>query len=371
VEELPARFSDPSTTPFYDNASGAWNVFRYNAVGRVARDYGVFSSHRPGPPNAPLAESIGAVDPPEHRWRRNIVVPALSQPAVDALQDAVAAITDDLLAAFESSHHTDVIEHLAAPLPLQVTCRIMGLPLTETQRLKQWTDELASMPTSRVAPELGDARAFLREVLEQARAQPPNDTVVALVAHGSIHGRALTTEQQVADLLLLLVGGAETTTHLIGNALLCFDDFDSLDEVRADPGVLPTALEEVLRWKPPFPVIMRTATRDIKLDGTKIEAGQTVNGWIPAANRDAAKFDCPLSFDIRREPNKHLSFGMGAHFCIGAPLARLEGRVAVGRMLARLSDLRIDRSKPMVSRLSIVNALRELHISYRVGEAAA
>jgi cytochrome P450 len=183
-------------------------------------------------------------------------------------------------------------------------------------------------------------RDYLMAMVEERRREPREDLISGLVA-AELEGERLTFDELLQMLILLLVAGNETTTNLIGNAMLEFMAHpEALAEVQADPALIPNALEEVLRINSPVQATVRRATRQVELKGKTVEPGQSIVVWLAAANRDPEQFPDPLTFDIHRSPNRHLSFGMGIHFCLGAPLARLEAKVAMEELLARATNFR-------------------------------
>lgn len=368
---LDPKFYDPDTKPFFDEHYRSWHVFKDKDVRRVGQEFKTFEVTPLDKSLHPFYASFGGYEQPQHRHARAIVQPAFTKRGVAPLEDSIRTIFRTLLDDFVAEGHTDIIKYLGGPYPLHVTCQFMGLPLSDADRLGRWTEELGMMKDAHNPPSQPDAIAYFSEALAEARERPKDDTVVSMVAHGRMNGEVCSEFHQIGDLMLLLAGGAETTTHLVSNALLLFDKFGVMEEVRANRKLIPDALEEVLRWYPPFPMIRRRAAHTTEIGGVTVEEGQSVTAWLPAANRDPDRHPDPNSFNIHRSPNDHVTFGFGAHFCIGAPLARMEGRIAINEILDRFETIRIDYDKPIVSRVTIIDALTELHVSYRAKEMAA
>ncbi|MCL6645570.1 MAG: cytochrome P450, partial [Dehalococcoidia bacterium] len=234
----------------------------------------------------------------------------------------------------------DLVAALAYPLPVIVIAEILGIPLEDRAQFKEWSDEVvASLGTGlgggrQVRAEVfEEMREYFTRMTEERRRHPRNDLITGLV-EAEQDGERLTFPDLLQMLILLLVAGNETTTNLISNAMLSFMEHrDELAKVEANPALIPSALEEVLRFNSPVQATARRPTRDVELGGRTIPAGMVTLVWLAAANRDPAQFPEPLRFDVTRSPNRHLAFGMGIHFCLGAPLARLEARVAYEELL--------------------------------------
>ncbi len=342
---------------FQQGGAGPWHVFRYADVQRVLSDYETFSSQEGrGGGSDPLGSSIISLDPPRHRQMRALATMAFTPRAVAQLEPRIRAITNDLLDAVQSRGEMDVIADLAYPLPVIVIAELLGIPVADRERFKVWSDAIVQgSQAEAVAAAMatmgmnwyGEMVDYFRHTVEARRAEPRDDLISALIV-AQVDGEHLTMQELIGFCILLLVAGNETTTNLLGNALLCFDEHPETEQrLRDAPQTLPTAIEEVLRYRAPVPMMFRTSIKDAELSGQRIPAGSPLIAWIGAANRDGDQFPEPDRFDIARTPNRHLGFGYGIHFCLGAPLARLEARVALGEMLTRLRDIRRVRSVPL------------------------
>jgi cytochrome P450 len=325
---------------FFESDRQLWHVFRYPDVQRVLSEYVNFSSQFAGEvAESALANSLIATDPPRHRQLRALVSQAFTPRAVDDLAPRIAEITNDLLDRVVADGRMDLVQDLAYPLPVIVIAELLGVPPEQRDQFKSWSDAITS--TTAEGPRAQQAMAgYFARLIEERRRQPKKDLVSALIA-AQIEGQHLSLPELLGFCVLLLVAGNETTTNLIGNAILCFDETPGTTEtLRAHPERLPEAIEEVLRLRSPVQSMFRVVARPTTVGDQSLEPGQSVIAWIGSANRDQAVFSAADRFDIDRSPNKHLAFGHGNHFCLGAPLARLEARIALETILRRLPNLR-------------------------------
>ena len=334
---------------FQQGEYGPWHVFRYDDVQRVLSDFETFSSQEGRGGADPLGVSIISLDPPRHRQLRTLATQAFTPRAVAQLEPRIRAITNELLDVVQEQGHMDVIADLAYPLPVIVIAELLGIPAADRERFKVWSDAIVQGGQSEALAEAQAAMGanWYSEMVDyfhhtiQARRQEPRDDLISALIAAQVDGQSLTMQELIGFCILLLVAGNETTTNLIGNTLLCFDEFPEAEaHLRAAPEGLPTALEEVLRYRSPVQMMYRVAIKDAELSGQRVPAGSPMIAWIGSANRDGRQFPEPDRFDIARTPNRHIGFGYGIHFCLGAPLARLEARVALTELLRRLRDLR-------------------------------
>ncbi len=331
-----------STCPVQrDPKSGMWMVFEYDGVQRTLSDFRAFSSERGRPrgedaQNA-LSSSIISTDPPRHRQLRSLVEQAFTPKQVRALEPRIAELVDELLSKVERTGSMDFVQEFAYPLPVIVIAEILGIPAADRDAFKRWSDAVVTGDQSG-GREMG---AYFARLIEQRRADPADDLISGLLA-AQLDGEHLDTQELLGFCILLLVAGNETTTNLLTNTLLCWQDApDAYDRVRTDRTLLPSTTEEVLRYRSPVQSMYRVTAQDVELGTQLIPEGSPVLAWIGSANRDPAQFPEPGTFDPGRTPNRHLAFGNGVHFCLGAPLARLEASVALGAVLDRLPNLRI------------------------------
>jgi len=344
--QSPISFPDFHPTPgrpaYYDPQHKAWQVFRYVQVQRVLSDYATFSSNRgrlDPADRGPNTASLNDLDPPRHRQVRSLVTQAFTPRIVATFEPRIVRLAHDLLDAVIDRGEMDIISDFAAPLPLIVVAEILGVPASDHSQLQQWSDGCTPLITP-AAIEARTAMAnYFTRLVQQCQKSGGHDLISALL-EAQIDGQHLTTFEIVSLCCALLIAGNETTKSWIGNAMACFDQHpDAMAQVQAEPELLPTALEEVLRYLPPVPTFPRVAAVDTVIDEQEVKAGQWVIAHMDAANRDETQFPDPDTFDIRRNPNRHLTLGHGIHFCIGAPLARLEARIALGILFERLCEI--------------------------------
>jgi cytochrome P450 len=354
-----------SNPVYFNSQRQSWSVFRYNEVQRVLSEYNLFSSEYMGM-NSPLGASIISTDPPRHRQLRSLVTQAFTPRTVARLAPRITAITNELLDAVASKGEMDVIDDLAYPLPVTVIAELLGIPQADRERFKYWSDQVVGATPYRDRDAQTEMSEYFRWMIEQRRQEPQNDLISALLA-AEIEGQHLDEQELLGFCILLLVAGNETTTNLIGNSVLCFDEHpEAMEQLRADPALLPDAIEEVLRYRSPIKMMFRVATTDVELGDRQIRAGEGVTAWISSANHDESQFPHADTFDIRRTPNRHLAFGYGIHFCIGAPLARLESKIALAAMLERLPHMRQVRDVPLEpSESFILYGVKHLPITFQ------
>jgi len=338
------------TQPVYHDPDwGAWHVFRYADVARVLSEYVTFSSdesrYQPAEyqENSPISSSILRMDPPRHRQLRNLVSQAFTPRMVAQMELRISEITNGLLDQVAAKGEMDAIRDLAYPLPVTVIAELLGIPTEFREDFKRWSDALVSgdeetteEERQALFQEIGGMFGYFSQVLEERRAHPQNDLVSALLA-AEVDGQHLNDLELLGFCGLLLVAGNETTTNLIGNLILCLDENPGVVErLRANRALVPGAVEEALRYYSPIKTMTRYASTATTIGDQHIEAGQVIIPWISSADRDEAEFPDADRFDSEREPNSHLGFGRGIHFCLGAPLARLEVKTALNAMLDRL-----------------------------------
>lgn len=337
--------------------SGLWMALDYESVWRLLTDLGSFSS-RHGP------DWLIFHDPPRHTKLRALVSKAFTPRSVAGLEPRVRELVRQLLDRAAGRGEMDMAADFAVPLPVMVIAEMLGIPPADRARFTGWNDVILEMsytipggPRVPGGPSAGDAVSafvaatgemgeYLAGVLEQRRADPRDDLLTRLL-QAEVDGECLTHDEILGFFQLLLLAGSETTTNLLNNAALCFTEHpDQLARVRAQPDLLPSAIEEVLRYRSPLQWMYRKTTREVTLGGQTVPAGQLVLAMIGSANRDPKQFADPNRFDVARDPNPHLAFGHGNHFCLGAPLARLEARVALTEFLGRVKRFELASAEP-------------------------
>ncbi len=331
-----------ATSPVLSTAGGqAWHVFGYDDVERVLTDFDNFSSQR-GRNEGPLANSIISLDPPRHRQLRALVTQAFTPRSVAGLEPRIAAITQELLDGVMPQGQMDVIHDFAIPLPVIIIAELLGVPTTDRHFFKLWSDAIVQGAHGGTVPGLGpnwyfEMISYFQQMIDLRRAEPRADLISELL-ESEDEGERLTSSELLGFCVLLLIAGNETTTNLIGNAMLCFAEHPSIiATLRATPELIPSTVEEVLRYRSPVQSMSRVTKHPVELSGQTIPADRMVVAWIGSANRDPAQFPDPDTFLLDRAPNRHLAFGHGIHFCLGAPLARLEARIALSAIVERLA----------------------------------
>ncbi|MDN4643031.1 cytochrome P450 [Arthrobacter sp. PsM3] len=336
---------------FHDEQSGSWHVFRYDDVQRVLSEHARFSSRMRGEDSSEtghlFASSLITTDPPRHRQLRSLVTQAFTPKAVDALAPRISNLTKELLEGIAALGTADLIQALAYPLPVIVISELMGIPTEDRDRFKQWSDVIVSQTRTSATNEDHQATnaemtGYFLDLIEQRRSRPGTDLISNLLS-AEIDGQKLSVAELLGFCALLLVAGNETTTNLIGNAVLCFTEVPgTMERLLTEPSLLPQAIEEVLRFRSPVQSMYRVTVADTTLGDVQIPAGAPLVAWIGSANRDERQFQRAARFDIDRDQIRHLAFGHGIHFCLGAPLARLEARIALEGILSRLPGLTLD-----------------------------
>jgi cytochrome P450 PksS len=295
----------------------------------------------------PLQRNMLDQDPPDHTRLRALVSSAFTPRLVEQMRERVQRLTNELLDVVQGRGHMDLIRDYALPLPATVIAEILGVPAADRHKFHRWSDAITSAAVStwgllKAVPSAWALVRYLRKMIRQRRAAPRDDLLSAL-ARAEEAGDRLSADELLAMAFLLLVAGHETTVNLIGNGMLALLEHpDQLAKLRDEPALIKPAVEELLRYASPAETATeRYAREEVTLAGVTIRRGDMVFVVLASANRDERQFADPDKLDITREPNRHLAFGLGTHFCLGASLARLEGQVAVSTLLRRIPDLRL------------------------------
>jgi cytochrome P450 len=341
------------TNPVWqDPKTGVWNVFRYQDVAAVLADYRTFSSDlsQVFPDMAKFAEgNLISTDPPYHHHLRHLVSQAFTPRTIARLEAHIEELTEELLDQAQGRTQIELVGDLAYPLPVTVIAELLGVPPT------------ADPSRFRTGAEFHD---YICDHVGQRRIEPRQDLLSGLVA-AEIDGQRLSDQEIVGFAALLLHAGHITTTALLGNAILCLDEHpQAQDALRDDSAAIPRAIEEVLRYRSPVARIERVTTAEVQLGEQMIAPRKMLNIWLLSANHDEREFEKPDDFVIDRHPNPHVGFGTGIHYCLGAPLARLESKIALGILLRRFSQLRVDPERPLEPYPAAfgINAVRRLHL---------
>jgi cytochrome P450 len=365
---------------YHDPERDNWNIFRYKDVQWVLSDYETFSSRFTGGEGGegePFSASMIATDPPKHRQLRSLVSQAFTPRAVNALEPRIQEIVREHLEKVEGSGEMDVIQDLGYPLPVIVIAEMMGIPSEDRDKFKHWSDNIVALADLRgdvdysafiENPSILEMSAYFMNMIEHRR-QNPGDDLISGLLKANIDGETLNLVEMLGFCALLLVAGNETTTNLIGNAMLTFSEHpEAWEKLRSDPKLLPQAVEEILRYRSPVQSMFRVTKREVEVAGTKIPAGAPVVAWIGSANHDQDQYEQADHFCLERQPKGHLGFGHGIHYCLGAPLARLEAGIALGEMIKRYKRIALkdgERVERMPSLL--VYGLKNLHLTFENG----
>jgi cytochrome P450 len=316
--------------------------------------------------------SMLVMDPPDHTRVRKLVNKAFTPRRIAALRGRIEAIVGELLAPLGTSGRMDVIATLAAPLPAIVIAELLGVPPEDHRKFKSWAaDVVAGLGAATLADRQQRSGAAMQQLLAYlggiiaARRAAPRDDLISAMVGAQEENDALTDSELLATSNLLLIAGHETTTNLIGNGLLALlREPNQLERLRADTAPLPTAIEELLRYDGPVQATVRVAREDLEIDGHAIEEGSLVLVGIGAANHDPEVFREPERLDVGRDPNPHLAFGFGAHFCLGAPLARLEAEIAFRALIERFPRLALQDETPRYRPNPVLRGLVSLPVSF-------
>jgi cytochrome P450 len=319
------------------------------------------------------APSMLFVDPPDHPRLRTLVNKAFTPAAVERLRPRVEELVAGLLERVAGAGAMDVVEELAYPLPVTVICELFGVPEADRDRFRAWSRGLVHLLDPLVASDALERalqarqalRGYLAGLIAERRAHPSGDLLTALIA-AEDQGHQLSEAELVSMCVLLLVAGHETTVNLIANGMLALlRDPEARAWLQAEPGLARGAVEELLRYDSPVQFTSRHALADLDVGGRRVRAGETVVAVLGAANRDPAQFPAPDRLDLARAPNRHLAFGGGIHFCLGAPLARMEAAIAIPAMLARLPGLELGLAPPVRRDTVTLRGLASLPVTFR------
>jgi cytochrome P450 len=374
LEEIPQTYSwfgemREHNPVFKDERTRLWQVFRYEDVLAILTDYSRFSSQAYEFTGGFLKNSLIAKDPPDHRKLRNLVNQAFTPKAVAHLSDRITQITQELLDEVRLQGKMDIVSDIAFPLPAKVIAELLGVPSEDWNIFQRWARVDGSAPASS-RQESGQSMQvemfnYFSDLLEERRRAPREDLISSLSV-AEVDGERLSEPELLSFCTLLLAAGQETTKNLIANAIVCLTDHRaSMERLIKEPALMPTAIEEILRFLPPVWFLFRQTKTDVELAGQHIPANQVVLAWTASANRDPARFPDPDRFDIQREPNRHLAFGHGIHFCVGAPLARLEAKIALPMMLHQLKNIQRVEGVPIMVHAGIVFVIRSLPVTFQ------
>ena len=370
--------------PVHQSPLGFWVLTRYEDCVMALRDprFGreafaqlLTAVYGDGTETGSLPRSMLFRDPPDHTRLRALVSKAFTPRVIDQMREHIQEIVDHLLDRVQASGEMDVIGDLAYPLPVRVICEMLGVPLGDHEAIREWSADIArsldaiGLPSDASIVERGRVarRAigdYFRALVPRRRGNPQNDLLTGLIA-AEEQGDKLSEGEVIAMCVLLFIAGHETTVNLIGNGLLALLRHpDQLALLRQDLALVPGAVEELLRYDSPVQRTARMTTEEVEIGGRRIAKGAMVVTAIGAANRDPAQFTDPDRLDVTRRDVRHVSFGYGIHFCLGAPLARVEGQIALGTLLRRAPRLALAETEPEWRESSVLRGLKRLRVTF-------
>jgi cytochrome P450 family 142 subfamily A polypeptide 1 len=360
--------------PVYrDEANGVWGIASYDAVYEAERDPSRFSNAGGIRPDTPALPMMIDMDDPAHNKRRKLVSRGFTPRRVAALEPLIRRTCDEIIDAVCERGECDFVGDIASPLPMNVIGDLLGVAARDRDRLLHWSDTMVSAQGGNATMEMmldaagaaEEYKVYAAEVIARRRAEPTDDLMSVLV-HAEVDGDRLDDEEINFESLLILVGGDETTRHVIsGGVHELLRRPDQLRLLQAEPDRIPVAVEEMLRWVSPIKNMCRTIVSDMTWHDAELPAGDKVMLLYESANFDDEHFDAPEEFDVTRTPNEHLAFGSGTHFCLGASLARLELRVMLARLFERLPDMALASDEVPSSRpATFISGLLSMPVRY-------
>ncbi|MGH0033899.1 MAG: cytochrome P450 [Myxococcota bacterium] len=377
-EEL--RRTDPVYWHEEPDGPGFWALTLHEDIRAVSKDPARFSSYAAGVTRLDVADPTAleayraiviAQDPPEHRLTRGLVSTIFTPRAISRLEAPIRSLARAALDRALEARKIDFVADYASLVPMHTISEMMGVPEDKRERLLELSGGLIDDQDPEVVatPEFrrnAQVEVFMTaQELAVRERQSPGDNLTQLLLNAEMEGRKLTDMEFNTFFMFLIIAGNETTrTAMSGGLATLFDHPEQLAALREDPSRIETAVEEMLRYWPPIHHFRRTATCDVEMRGKQIQKGQKVIMWYPSANRDETMFDDPNRFDIRRDPNPHLSFGHGEHFCLGASLARLELRVMFEELLRSTTDI-VPLAAPRRLRSNLINGIKEMRVELR------
>lgn len=341
---------------YFDERNGVWGIAKYHDLKAVARDPATFSNAGGIRPNFDPLPMMIDMDDPDHLRRRKLVNRGFTPRQVRDLEPKIRRVCDEIIDSVCERGACDLVMDIAAPLPMIMIGDALGVAPEDRADLLRWSDEMVSAQSNQASEELmakaaeafANYTAYATKVIADRRSRPPDTDLMSILVHAEVDGDRLADDELVQESLLILVGGDETTRHVVSGGMeQLIRHPDQRQKLIEDPSLLGSAVEEMLRWVTPIKNMARTVTRDVELRGQRLRAGQKVLLLYHSANRDEDVFEDPQTFDIERSPNEHVAFGFGTHFCLGASLARLEVKVMTERLLARLPDLELAGPTPL------------------------
>ncbi|ATO49993.1 cytochrome P450 [Brevibacillus laterosporus] len=357
------------TPVYYNERADMWNVFLYQDVKRVMEDKNYFSSVLPPKRASPFNRSVIGMDQPMHTDIRSIVMHSFTPKMMKSWAPRIEEITKELLENVQDKQEFDLVQDFSYPLPVIVIAEMLGVPSSEMPKFKEWSDIVVSSPDTDDPDHLAqflsvrtqadeELTSFFTEIVDQKRRNPHQENnIISILIQAESEDSKISIDELVAFCKLLLVAGNETTTNFISNAMYSLLEHpEAYRQVQQDLSLVPQALEETLRYRSPAQRVVRRVKEDVEIGTNLLKKDQIVISWIGSANRDETVFEHASTFDISRKVNPHLAFGQGIHFCLGAPLARLEAKISLTELLKndkRISFHEINRPVPIKNSTTI------------------
>ncbi|MEY2475735.1 MAG: cholest-4-en-3-one 26-monooxygenase [Actinomycetota bacterium] len=348
-----------------------WGITRYDDLKEISKHPELYSNAGGIRPDSGPVPMMIDMDDPEHFKRRKLVNKGFTPRRVSESEPAVRAACDEIIDAIAEKGECDFVMDIAAWLPMIMIGDALGVAPDERATLLRWSDDMLSALSG--APDAAEKAmtvfieydAWCRQAIADRRAEPRDDLMSVLV-HADVDGDKLTDDEIIHESLLILIGGDETTRHVItGGMYQLLLHPEQKQRLVDDPTAIPVAVEEMLRWVSPIKNMARTVTEDVTLRGKKLEAGQKLVLLYPSANRDERVFADPFTFDAARQPNEHVAFGFGTHYCLGNSLARVELRVMFEQLLARLPDMELaDVTEPRSRAANFISGYEEMPVRF-------
>jgi cytochrome P450 family 142 subfamily A polypeptide 1 len=343
---------------YFDASCGVWGITRYADVREISKDPDTFSNAGGIRPDGDALPMMIETDAPEHVRRRRLVSEGFTPRRIRESEEGIREICDAIIDRVCERGSADFVRDIAAPLPMIVIGNMLGVAPEDRDTLLGWSDDMVKAlgspdPTAmdRAALAAMEYAGYITAVADQRRRDNQTDDLIGTLVHAEIEGDKLDESTLIYESLLILIGGDETTRHVLSGGMYeLLTHPDQFAQLAADRTKLPLAIEEMLRWVSPIKNMARTMTRDVEMHGQTLRKGQKLLLLYPSANRDEAVFADPESFDIGRTPNDHMAFGFGAHFCLGNRLARMELAVMLDRLFDRLPDLALATDDPLPKR---------------------
>jgi cholest-4-en-3-one 26-monooxygenase len=340
---------------YFDEKSGVWGITRYADVKEISKDPETFSNAGGIRPDSDALPMMIDTDAPEHVRRRRLVSEGFTPGRIRESEEGIRTICDAIIDRVCQKGSADFVREIAAPLPMIVIGNMLGVAPEDRDELLRWSDDMLKALGSpdpgamdKAAQAAAEYAAYITAVAEQRRRDNQSDDLIGTLVHAEIEGDRLDEQSIIYESLLILIGGDETTRHVISGGMFeLLRHPDQLEVLASNRTAMPSAVEEMLRWVSPIKNMARQMTRDVDFAGETLRKGQKLLMLYPSANRDERVFERPDEFDITRSPNDHMAFGFGSHFCLGNRLARMELSVMFDRLLDRLPDLALaDASEP-------------------------